>query len=66
MGRRLTCRVDVKVGGLIGDIARSFQAWAFCSDFTGISLGLVNVDFKRALGDVLSCKEDCDLQVTDR
>lgn len=64
--RHITCRVDVKVGGLIGDVPCSFQAWAFRSDFAGVSMGLVNIHFKWALGYVLSCKEDCDLQVTDR
>lgn len=59
--RHITCRVDVKVSGLIGDVPYSFQPWTFCSDFTGVSLGLVNIHFKWALGDVLSCKEDCDL-----
>lgn len=61
-----TCCVDVKIGGLIGDVAGSFQAWAFRSDFTGVSLGLVDIHLEWALGDVLSCKEDCDLQMTGR
>lgn len=64
--RGVTCCVDVKIGGLIGDVPGSFQAWAFCGDFTGIPLGFVNIHFKWALGDVLSCKEDCDLEVTSR
>lgn len=64
--RGVTCCVDVKVGGLIGDVPSSFQARTFRSDFTGVSLGLVDIYFEWALGDVLSCKEDCDLQVTGR
>lgn len=60
--RGVTCCVDVKVGGLIGDVPSSFQARTFRSDFTGVSLGLVDIYFEWALGDVLSCKEDCDLQ----
>lgn len=62
--KHVTSCVDVKVGGLIGNVPCSFQPWAFCNDFAGVSLGFVNVDFKWALRDVLSCKEDCDLQVT--
>lgn len=64
--RHITCCVDVEIGGLIGNVPCSFQPWAFGSDFTGISLGLVNIHFKWTFGDVLSCKEDSDLQVTDR
>lgn len=64
--RYCTCCVDVEVGVLIGDVPGSFQARAFGSDLTGITLGLVHIDFKWTLGDVLSCKEDCDLEGTHR
>jgi hypothetical protein len=62
--RYITSCVDVKIGRLVGNVPCSFQPWAFCSDFAGISLGFVNIHFKWALRNVLSCKEDDDLQVT--
>ena len=62
--RGATCCVDVKIGGLIGDVAGSFQAWAFRSDFTGISLGLVDIHLEWALGEeeYLNKEEDLDVR----
>lgn len=52
----LTCCVQVKVGRLVGNVSCCLQSWSLCCYFACISLGFVNVHFKRALWDVLSSK----------
>lgn len=53
----LTCRVNVKVGGLVGYVAYRFQAWTPSSDLISIPQSHAYIDFKGALVNILPRKE---------
>lgn len=57
----LTCRVNVKVGGLVGHIAHRFQAWTPGSHLVSIPQCHAHIDFKGALVNILPRKEHSDL-----
>lgn len=53
----LTCSVDVKVGGFVGDVAQRFDSRALGRDLGGVAQCLVHVHFKWTLGNLLACKQ---------
>lgn len=53
----LTCSVDVKVGGFVGDVSRRFDSWAFHRDLGGVTQRFVHVHLKWTLGDLLACEQ---------
>lgn len=59
----LTCCIDFKIGRFIGYISCCFQAGPFCCYFAGISLGFVNIHFKWALCNVLTSKQNYNLEI---
>lgn len=58
----LTCCVDVKVGGFVGDVSWGLEAWSLGSGLAGVSLSHADLHLEGTLGDVLSCKQHCHLQ----
>ena len=53
----LTCGVDVKVGGLVGDVARGIESHTLGRDLAGVSQGLLHTHLKRTLGNLLACEQ---------
>lgn len=53
----LTCSVDVKVCGFVGDVAHRFDSWAFDRDLGGVAQCLVHVHLKWTFGNRLACKQ---------
>lgn len=52
-----TCCVDVKVSGFVGNVAHWLEPRTFSCDLGGVTLSLVHVHFKRALGNFLASKQ---------
>lgn len=52
-----TSCVDIKVCGLVGNVACRLKSWALGSDLAGVSLSHSHIHLKWTLGDVLSCKQ---------
>lgn len=55
--KSLTCSVDVKVGGFVGDAAHRFDSWAFDRDLGGVAQRFVHVHLKWTFGNRLACKQ---------
>ena len=53
----LTCSVDVKVGGFVGDVAHRFDSWTFDRDFGGVAERLVHIHLERTFGNWLTGKQ---------
>lgn len=53
----LTCSVDVKVGGFVGNVAHRFDSWALDRDLGGVAQRLVYVHLKWTFGNLLACKQ---------
>lgn len=56
-----TSCVDIKVCGLVGNVACRLKSWALGSDLAGVSLSHSHIHLKWTLGDVLPCKQHCHL-----
>lgn len=53
----LTCSEDLKVGGLVCDVAHRFNSRAFDCNFGGVTQSFVHIHLKWTLGDLLACKQ---------
>lgn len=56
-----TSCVDIKVCGLVGNVACRLKSWALGSNLAGVSLSHSHIHLKWTLGDVLPCKQHCHL-----
>lgn len=61
----LTCRVDVEVGGFVGQVVGGLQAGTPGLDPGRVAQGLGHVDHEGTLVDVLAGKQHLDLQVAE-
>lgn len=61
----LTCRVDVEVGGFVGQVAGGLQARTPGLDPGRVAQGLGHVDHEGTLVDVLAGKQHLDLRVAE-
>lgn len=53
----LTCSVDLKVGGFVGDVAHWFNSWAFDRDLGGVAERLIDIHLEWTLGNCLASKQ---------